>query len=448
MLTYTLDHATLVQQDKKQLHPLHHPSKHADPLIVERAEGVWLYTTDGRKVLDAMAGLWNVNIGYGQNELAEAAREQMLRLPYTSNYVGMSNLPSIALANKLAGYAHPSLNTTFFTSGGSESNDTAFKTARYYWKRMGKRDKYKIIARKYAYHGITLAATFATGIARYHEMFGPSIPGFLHVPAPFAYRYEGDIRDGESVGQAAARAIEETILREGPDTVAAIIAEPVQGVGGIIIPPDDYFPRVRALCDQYQVLLIVDEVITGFGRTGKLFGIQNWNLRPDILSFAKGITSGYLPLGGVQISAQIRDAIMSAPEAETWMHGHTYSGHATSCAVGLKNLEIFERENMVERSRLMGARLLQGLQALKEFPRVGDVRGIGLLCGVEFVKSRQTREPDNDFAAAVANACQARGVRARAVTNATLAFSPPLIINEDEVDQVVKTVGSVVDVLS
>jgi putrescine---pyruvate transaminase len=445
MANYTLEHATLVQQDKQQLHPLHHPKQHADPLIVDRAEGVWLYTTDGRKVLDAMAGLWNVNIGYGNQELPQVAYEQMRRMAYTSNYVGMSNPPAIVLAHKLAGYAHPDLNTTFFASGGSEANDTAFKTARYYWKRMGKRDKYKIIARKYAYHGITLAATFATGIARYHEMFGPALPGFLHVPAPHAYRYEGDIRDGETVGQAAARALEEAILREGPETVAAVIAEPVQSVGGIIVPPGDYFPLVRAICDKYDVLIIVDEVITGFGRTGKLFGIHNWNLRPDILSFAKGITSGYLPLGGVQISDAIRDAIMNAPEAETWMHGHTYSGHATTCAVGIKNLEILEREHMVERSKQMGERLLKGLQSLAEFPQVGNVRGIGLLCGMEFVKNRETREPDPATATAVANAAQARGVRARAVTNATLAFSPPLIINEDEIDQIVKTIGGVLD---
>ncbi|MCA1554514.1 MAG: aminotransferase class III-fold pyridoxal phosphate-dependent enzyme, partial [Chloroflexi bacterium] len=323
-----------------------------------------------------------------------------------------------------------------------------FKTARYFWKRVGKKDKYKVIARKYAYHGITLAATFATGIARYHEMFGPAIPGFLHAPAPYPFRYEGDIREGESVGQAAARAIEEMIVREGPDTVAAVIAEPVQSVGGVIVPPDDYFPRVREICDQYDVLIIVDEVITGFGRTGTRFGIQQWNLRPDILSFAKGVTSGYLPLGGIQISDAIRDAIMGASDAETWMHGHTYSGHATACAVGLKNLEIFERENLTEHSRQMGKYLMKGLQSLKEFKQVGEVRGIGLLCGIEFVKDGGTREPDYDLANKVANMTQARGVRARSVTNATLAFSPPLTINEEEIDQVVKTVGAVLDSIS
>ncbi|MBI5878609.1 MAG: aspartate aminotransferase family protein [Chloroflexi bacterium] len=440
------EHAALVEKDKLQLHPLQHPKAHADPLIVERSEGVYLYTTDGRKILDAMAGLWNVNIGYGRKECAEAAYKQMLNMAYTSNYVGMSNRPSIELAARLAGYAHPTLNHTFFTSGGSEANDSAFKTARYYWKRMGKKDKYKVIARKSAYHGITLAATFATGVSRYHEMFGPAIPGFIHVPAPYPYRYEGDMKPGETVGQAAARAVEEAILREGPDTVAAYIAEPVMGVGGVIIPPDDYFPLVRQICDKYDVLLMVDEVINGFGRTGKRFGINHWNLRPDILSFAKGVTSGYLPLGGIQVSDAIMDAINSAPESESWMHGHTYSGHPASCAVGLVNLDIYERENLVEHSRLMGEKLQAGLKSLMvDFPQIGEARGIGLLCGIEFVKDRKTKEQDPATAAKVANAAQARGIRARSVPNATVAFSPPLTINEDEIDQIIKTFAAVLD---
>jgi adenosylmethionine-8-amino-7-oxononanoate aminotransferase len=445
MLNYSRDHAALLEQDKRQLHPLHHPKKHVNPLVVERAEGVWLYTTDGRKVLDGLAGLWNVNVGYGRAELAEAAREQMLLLPFTSNFAGMASPPAIALAYKLAGYAHPDLNTTFFASGGSEANDSAFKTARYYWKRVGKKDKHKIIARQYAYHGITLAATFATGIARYHEMFGPALPGFLHAPAPNPYRYEGEQRPGESVGQAAARAVEDIILREGPDSVAAVIAEPVQGVGGVLIPPDDYFPLLRAICDKHDVLLIVDEVITGFGRTGTMFGIHQWNLRPDILAFAKGVTSGYLPLGGIQISDAIRDVIMSAPESEAWMHGHTYSGHAAACAVGLKNLELIEQEKLAERARQMGERLFRGLQSLGEFAAVGEVRGLGLLCGVQFVKSRETREPDDAAAGEIGAALQARGVRGRVVANGTLAFAPPLTVSEDEVDLIVSTLGSVLD---
>lgn len=441
------DHATLVAHDRHQLHPLHHPNKHADPLIVERAEGVWLHTTDNRKILDGFAGLWNVNVGYGRAELADAAREQMLKVAFTSNFVGMTTVPAAELAERLAGRAHATLNTVFFTSGGSEANDSAFKTARYYWKRMGKPEKFKVIARKLAYHGITLAATFATGVERYHKMFGPALPGFSHAAAPNSYRYEGDRREGETIGQAAARSIEEAILREGPATVAAVIAEPIQGVGGILVPPDDYFPLVRAICDKYEVLLITDEVITGFGRSGTWFGCHHWDLRPDMLTFAKGVTSGYLQLGGVLISDAIRDAIWSAPEADTWMHGFTYSGHAAACAVGLKNLEILEREDLPGRSKVMGEKLRAGLETLREFKPVGDVRGRGLLCGVELVKDRETRAPDTELAGKIYNALLQRGVRSRVVGAATLGFAPPLIISQDEIDLIVKTFGAVLDSL-
>lgn len=442
-----IDQTTVLEQDKKQLHPLQHPKAHQDPLVIERAEGVWLYTVDGRQILDGMAGLWNVDIGYGNRELAQAAFDQMTQLAFTSNFAGMTNIPASRLADKLSGYAYPKLKMTFFASGGSEANDTAFKTARYYWKRMGKPDKVKIIARRGAYHGITLATTFATGIERYHKMFGPPLPGFLHIVAPNPYRFEGDLRAGESIGQAAARALEEAIQREGPDTVAAFIAEPVQGVGGVIVPPDDYFPRIREICDQYNVLFIADEVITGFGRTGEMFALRHWNVEPDILSFAKGITSGYQPLGGIQISDGIREAIESAPDTDSWMHGFTYSGHATACAVGLKNLEIMERENVAERSRRLGERLLTGLQSLKEFGIVGDVRGIGLLCGVEIVADKTSKQPDAAMAGRAYKAALDRGLRSRAVGGNTLAFSPPLTITEDEVDEIVKRLGSALDSL-
>jgi len=434
----------VVEHDKKQLHPLQHPSVHNNPLVVERGQGVWLYTADGRKVLDGMAGLWNVNIGYGSEELPLAAYEQMKKVAFTSNFAGMTTEPAAELADHLAGLAHPTLNTTFFTSGGSEANDSAFKTARYYWYRRGRHDKVKFIARQGAYHGITVAATAATGIPRYHTMFGPLMAGFSHIPAPNAYRYTGDIRPGETVGQAAARALEEEILRQGPETVAAFIAEPIQGVGGVIVPPDDYFPLVRAICDKYDVLLIADEVITGFGRTGKLFGQHQWDLRPDIMSFAKGVTSGYMQLGGIQISDAIRETIDSATVADTWMHGFTYSGHAAACAVGLKNLQIIERDRLVENATQMGERLHTGLGKLLEFPNVGDVRGRGLIAGVEIVENKESRTPDPAKALQIANACPARGLRTRPV-GATLAFSPALSINAEEVDIIVDTVGAAID---
>ncbi|MFM7583426.1 MAG: aspartate aminotransferase family protein [Caldilinea sp.] len=444
MIEALLDHATLVEHDRRHLHPLHHPAQLVNPLVVERAEGVWIYTTDGRRVLDGMAGLWNVNIGYGNQELPEVAAAQMRKLAYTSNYAGMTTPPAAELAYRMAGMAHPSLNTTFFTSGGSEANDSAFKTVRYYWHRRGQPEKFKIISRQAGYHGITMAATAATGIPRYHTMFGPLAAGFSHIPTPNPYRYTGDLQPGETVGQAAARALEEEILRQGPETVAAFIVEPIQGVGGVIVPPDDYFPLVQALCDRYAVLLIVDEVICGFGRTGLWFGEHHWHLRPDILTFAKGITSGYLPLGGMQISDAIRETIDSAQPQESWMHGFTYSGHATACAVGLKTIEILERENLLANSQQMGERLKTGLHKLLEFPIVGEVRGRGLLCGVEIVKDKESREADVPKALAIYNACLARGLRLRNV-GATLACSPPLVIDAEEVDQIVDILGSVID---
>ncbi|GAB4503374.1 MAG: aspartate aminotransferase family protein [Anaerolineales bacterium] len=436
--------AQWIEQDKKQLHPTYHPKSHANPLVVERGEGVWLYTTDGRKVLDAMAGLWNVNAGYGNEELAKAAYEQMKLLAFTSNFSGMTNLPSIRLAEKLAGFAYEGLNTTFFTSGGSEANDSAFKTARYYWKRKGKPGKYKVIARKGAYHGVTLGTTFATGIEKYHTMFVPVVEGYIHIPAPNPYRYEGELRPGESVGQAAARALEEAILREGADTVAAFIAEPVMGVGGVIVPPADYFPLVREICDRHEVLFIADEVITGFGRTGEWFALKHWNVRPDILSFAKAVTSGYAQLGGIQISDAIRETIESASEAEAYMHGYTYSGHAMACAVGLKNLEIMERENFPQRARELGKRLLEGLKTLAEFPFVGEVRGLGLICGVEIVSDKESKTADPAMAMKIYKAALERGLRSRPLGN-TLAFSPPISISEDEVDEIVKRLGAAMD---
>jgi putrescine---pyruvate transaminase len=436
-----------VEKDKKQLHPTYHSKTHANPLVVERGEGVWLYTTDGQKILDAMAGLWNVNAGYGREELAQAAYDQMKELAFTSNFSGMTNLPSITLADKLASYAYDGLNSTFFTSGGSEANDSAFKTARYYWKRKGKPGKYKVIARRGAYHGVTLAATFATGLEKYQTMFGPAVDGFIHVPAPNPYRYEGDLKPGETVGQAAARAVEEAILAAGADTVAAFIAEPVMGVGGVLVPPDDYFPLVRQICDKYEVLFIADEVITGFGRTGEWFALKHWNVKPDILSFAKAVTSGYAQLGGIQFSDEIRETIETAADNEAYMHGFTYSGHAMACAVGLKNLEIMEREDYPKRARELGQRLKDGLNSLTEFSFVGDVRGLGLICGVEIVSDKENRTADAALAGKIFKAAQERGLRSRPL-GSTLAFAPPLSITEDEVDEIVKRLGAAMESVS
>lgn len=435
------DANALQQKDQNTLlHPLHHPSTHDHPLIFERGEGIYLYTVDGKKVIDGFAGLWNVNVGYGRKELAEAAFKQMSELAYCSSYAGSSNVPAIELAAKLSGYAYPDLKTTFFTSGGAESSESAFKTVRHYWKRMGKPNKTQIISRTNGYHGITLAAMSATGLSAYWPMFEPRVPGFLHIPAPYSYRFQGEIKEGETLGQAAARALEEAILREGPDTVGGFIAEPVQGAGGVIVPPDDYFPRVREICDRYDVLLIADEVITGFGRTGAMFALRRWGVQPDIMSFAKGITSGHLPLGGIQIHDKIREVIMNAPANERWMHAYTYSGHPTCCAVALANIAILEREGLADNAAKMGARLLDGLKALQEeFEVIGDVRGLGLMAAIEFTSDRATKAPAN-IGEKVRSAAIERGLWTRALGDIYM-FSPPLSITAAEVDKMLEIVG-------
>ena len=435
----------LLERDRHVLHPLHHPSSHGEPLLIESGHGVWVKMADGREYIDGLSALWNVNIGHGNTELAEVAQQQMSQIAYFSNYVGASNAPAIELAEKLAELSYPTLNTTFFASGGAEANESAFKTARYYWKRQGKPNKVKVIARQKAYHGVTLAAMSATGMHQYWPMFEPRVPNFLHIPAPDPYRFEGDIQPDESIGQAAARALEEAIVHEGPDTVAAIIAEPIQGAGGVIVPPDDYFPRVREICNQYEVLLLADEVITGFGRTGDWFALNRWGVQPDIMSFAKGVTSGYLPLGGIMISDQIRETIMTANPDQTWMHAYTYSGHPTCCAVGLKNVEIIERDGLVANAEAMGRRLLDGLNALREYPSVGHVNGVGLMARVEFVADKETKEPSGT-GVRIRAACQERGLITRAVGD-VLVLAPPLVINESEVDQIVNIVREAIEVV-
>ncbi|MDH7500802.1 MAG: aspartate aminotransferase family protein, partial [candidate division NC10 bacterium] len=366
-------------------------------------------------------------------------------LAYCSSYVGSSNIPAIELAERLAKIAYPRLNMTFFTSGGAESTESAFKTARFYWKVKGKPEKIKIIAREHAYHGVTLAAMSATGMTPYWSMFEPRVPGFVHCATPYSYRFQG-ARPGESVGQAAARSLEETILREGADTVAAFIAEPVQGAGGVIPAPDDYFPLIREICSRHQVLFIADEVITGFGRTGRRFALQRWGVEPDIMAFAKAITSGYVPLGGIMISDEIKDAILSAPPEKRWMHAFTYSGHPTSCAVALRNLDIIDREGLIENADRMGARLINGLKGLSSLPMVGDVRGLGLMAAVELVKDKESKAPFDaklNVGGRVHKAAIQRGLFSR-VRGDSFLLAPPLIIKEEQVDQIVNILGEAI----
>ncbi|NTV65328.1 MAG: aspartate aminotransferase family protein, partial [Oscillochloris sp.] len=373
------------------IHPQFHPSTHQSPRIWVEGKGSLIKDSEGNEYLDGLSALWNVNVGHGREELAEVAFAQMKQLAYYSNYAGSTNVPAIQLAEKLSQLMYPQINHFFFTSGGGESTESAIKTARFYWKVQGKPEKVKFISRIKGYHGVTLAAMSATGLAGYWPMFEPRVPGFIHIESPYPYRFVNPTPE-LSDGVAAANLLEEAILREGPETIAGFIAEPVQGAGGVIPPQDDYFARIRAICDQYEVLLIADEVITGFGRTGRWFGLEHYGIEPDIVQFAKGITSGYIQLGGIGISDAISEAIYTVPPEKRWMHAFTYSGHPTACAVALANIAIIEREGLVAQAETNGARLLAGLQELEEMPHVGNVRGKGLMAGVEVVANKGTKE--------------------------------------------------------
>lgn len=427
------------------MHPLHHPSAYPATRVWVKGQGARITDATGREYLDGLAGLWNVNIGHGRRELGEAALQQMSTLAFHSAYAGGTNEPAIRLAERLSGLAYPSINTFFFTSGGAESSESSFKTARFYWKALGRPDKIKVISRHRAYHGLTLAAMSATGLPAFWPMFEPRTPGFSHIDAPDPYRF-AHTDTSVSLGVAAANKLEEAILREGPDTVAAFIAEPVQGAGGVIVPPADYFPRIRQICDQYDVLFIADDVITGFGRTGTWFGLQHYGVEPDIMQFAKGITSGYIPLGGIGVSDRIKTVINGVGPGQRWMHAFTYSGHPTCCAVALANLDILQRESLVERAAEGGRRLLAKLRTLESLDGVGHVRGQGLMAAVEVVADRTTKAY---FPAALGlsqklmDGMLERGLYTRAVMDC-VCIAPPLMTSDADLDRIVDIVGETI----
>lgn len=422
------------------LHPLgdlEAPPGAVPQLMFRSGEGAVLTDLDGRSYIDAMASLWNVNVGYGRETLAAAAAEQMRTLAFSSAYGGFGHAPGARLAARLAELAPGDLEVTFFASGGAEANDTAYKIARLYWKLRGQPARVRIVSRLRDYHGLTYGATSATGLPVYWKGFEPLAEGFLHAPAPDPYRFTA-AREGESAGEAYARALEEVVLEAGPDTVAAVVAEPVQGAGGVIVPPADYFPRVREICDRHGLLLIADEVITGFGRTGRWFAMEHWGVVPDLMIFAKGVTSGYVPLSGVTMRRHVHDTLRL--QRSTFAHGFTYSGHPVACAVALRNLQIIEEEDLVSRAAELGRRLLARLDGLRAHPIVGDVRGLGLLAGVELVRDRATRasfEASVGAARRVWLAALAEGVIFRPLPGDVIAICPPFVISETQLDEVV-----------
>lgn len=373
----------LKELDKKYyLHPtssVKQQQQNGPVVIFKEGNGIYLTDIEGNQYIDGLSSLWNVNIGHGRKELADVAQEQMSKLAFSSSFQNYSHDKAIELASKLASMTPGDLNVSFFTSGGSESNDTAFKIVRHYWKIKGQEKRTKIIALNRAYHGITIGATSATGLPTFQNFSTSNAPNFLHARPHKTNSERGDQSDLDY-----GNSIRGIIEREGAETIAAVILEPIQGAGGVHIPPAGYLQAIRDLCDEYGILLITDEIICGFGRTGKMFGVENWNIVPDIMTVAKGITSGYIQLGAVIMREFIRDEIAELSD-QVLFHGFTYSGHPTACAVALKNIEIIENEGIVENAKIMETEFLKGIRYLKEkHPYVTNERFLGLLGGGRF----------------------------------------------------------------
>lgn len=430
----------MIRRDMDALiHSLHNPAVQQDGIMWVRGEGCEVIDADGRRFIDAMSGLWNVTLGHGQQALVQAAATQMGTLAYCSGYAGNANPAATELAQQLARICYPSVNRFFLTSGGGESTDTTIKIARHYWKARGQPGKFKTISVTGGYHGTTLGAMCATGMPAYWPSFEPRMPGFVHIPGHDRYRYE--VPAGADPETAAADELEKAICAEGPETVALFIAEPVMG-GGAHVPPSGYFRRIREICDRYGVLFAADEVITGFGRTGRMFALGHWGVEPDIVQFAKGITSGYVPLGGVGVSDKVAAVFDSA--ADTWMHCYTYSGHPVCAAVALATLGVLEKEQLVERAGQLGERLHAGLRAtLGAHANVGDVRGLGLIAAIEFVEDRATKKPFDaslKIGPRVLGALRERGVLTRGRGD-QVYLGPPFVMGEKMVDELVARVG-------
>lgn len=445
----------LTQMDLESLwHPMvqHKTHEQKPPLRINKAVGCYVTDEQGKEYLDAVSGLWCVNIGYGRRELAIAAYEQIMELAYYP--LVASHSPAIKLAAKLLellkfeGKVH-------FSNSGSEANEVAFKIARQYHAQTGDKAsgwRYKIISRYRGYHGNTMGALSATAQAERRSKFEPLVPGFLHVPPPYCYRCPF----GQTYGSCnieCATSIENTVIHEGPQSVAAIIVEPVISGGGVIVPPDEYLPILRDICDRHGILLIFDEVVSGFGRLGKMFGHEHWGVKPDIITLEKGITSGYLPLSATAVQQYIFEAFLDEPGTNShFRHISTYGGHPASAAVSLRNIDILETEHLPERSAQMGDYLMAELTPLRDHPYVGDLRGKGMLIGIELVADKQTKKPlaGNKVAAIVAD-CMAQGAIVGSNTNTVPGFSnvlivaPPLVLTPADADVLVAILKQALD---
>jgi putrescine aminotransferase len=407
--------------------------------IITSASGVYIYDADGNKILDGMAGLWCMAVGYGRQSIVDAVAKQMQELPYYNTFFQTSHPPALELAKRLTGLAPEHINHIFFTGSGSESNDTVLRMVRHYWASLGQPQRKIIISRKNAYHGSTVAGASLGGMTYMHEQGDLPIPGIHHINQPYWYGEGGD-SDPEAFGLERAQELEQAIKELGEDKVAAFIAEPIQGAGGVIIPPDSYWPEIQRICDQYGILLIADEVITGFGRTGEWFASTRYNIRPDMISVAKGLTSGYLPMGGVLIGDRVAKVLIE--EGGELNHGYTYSGHPACCAAGLAVMDILENEQLPQRVKNdIGPYMQERWLKLGEHPLVGEARMTGLVGALELTPDKSARAPFSKVKKGkVGFICRENsfdnGLVMRA-TGDTMIISPPLVISHAEVDELI-----------
>lgn len=412
--------------------------------MIQRGQGFWLWDSDGNRFLDGMAGLWCVNVGYGRRELVEAATRQMTELAYYNCFFGTSTPAATRLAELLAEVAPDGLTQSFFTNSGSEANDTVLRFARHYWSLRGKEKKTVFISRRNAYHGSSIAAASLDGMAWMHSQGGLPIPDIAHIGQPYVYGDAGS-EDAEAFGRRIAQELEDKIQELGPDRVAAFIAEPIQGSGGVIIPPASYWPEIKRICTENDILLVADEGICGFGRTGKWFGSDYYGLKPDMMSMAKGISSGYVPLGAVMMTDVVANALVAGGFLS---HGFTYSGHPVSCAVAVRNIEILREERIVERVENEAApRFAREWAKLADHPLVGEARMIGLLGALELVADKSDRRrfsADRKAGLVLREAGLRHGLIVRSIGD-TIVTSPPLVISNDEIDELARRLRLALD---
>lgn len=444
---------TIKDWQKKDEKYIFHSMRHYNPektMVWKKGSGSWLTDSKGNKYLDAMAGLWCVNVGYGREELAKVAYDQMMKLSYAP--MTNTHIPAIELGEKLNEWLGDDY-VIYYSNSGSEANETAFKIARQYHQSQGHTSRYKFISRYRAYHGNTMGSLAATGQAQRKHNYEPLAQGFLHVTPPDMYRntYKGT---EEEQAFACADEIDRVITWELDKTIAGVIMEPIITGGGILMPPEGYLRRVEEICKKHDVLFIIDEVITGFGRTGKKFGFQNYGVKPDIITMAKGLTSGYLPLSATAVKKEIYEAFKGQEGYDNFRHVNTFGGNPAACALALKNIEVMEKENLVEQSAIKGEKLLNGLAELTNHPLVGNIRGKGLLIGIELVENKETKEPAlPDKISRVMDFCKKQGVIIGNNSETVAGFanvlqlSPPLSITNEEIKIIINVLKKAFDEL-